>query len=58
MNRFIVDEFHNDPALRRRLFAAAHRERSRAIRAGLAWLRRHLAARFDFEPRQWIERLG
>ena len=58
MNRFIIDEFYRDPALRDRLFAEARRERSRAIRAGLGWLRRRLTPRFDFHPRHWMERLG
>ena len=58
MNRYLIDEFYRDPALRRRLFEEAHRERSRTIRAGFAWLRKHLAPRFEFGPRQWMERLG
>jgi hypothetical protein len=58
MNRFSIDEYYQNPALRERLIDEARRERSRAIRAGLAWLLRHLAPRFDFGPRQWMERLG
>ncbi len=59
MNRYMLEEFHNDPALRRRLFGAAHRERSRAVRAGLAWLSAHLKALFHPRlPARWIARLG
>ena len=57
MNRYVMEEFYNDPALRRRLFAAAHKERTRAVLAGLVWLRRRLLPRFDFHP-GWMERLG
>ena len=45
MNRYILEEFHSDPALRQRLFEKAHRERNRAIRAGLAWLFAQVKAR-------------
>ena len=62
MNRYILEEFHNDPALRRRLFEEAHRERARAVRAGLAWLRKQLTARLTLgirlHPARWIARLG
>lgn len=58
MNRYVMEEFYSDPALRRRLFEEAHRERSRAIRAGWAWLRKQLLPRFDFRPGHWMERLG
>ena len=58
MNRYLMEEFYADPALRRRLFEAAHRERTRAIRAGWAWLRRQLQSRFDLRPGHWMERLG
>jgi hypothetical protein len=58
MNRYIIEEFYNDPALRRRLFEEAHRERSRSIKAGWAWLRKELRQRFDFRPGHWMERLG
>ena len=58
MNRYVMEEFHNDPALRRRLFGDARRERARAIRVGLAWLRRHLVPHFSFGRSHWIERLG
>jgi hypothetical protein len=58
MNRYIIEEFYNDPALRRRLFQEAHRERSRTIKAGWNWLRRELQSRFDLRPGHWMERLG
>ena len=65
MNRFIIDEFYRDPALRSRLFAEAHRESSRTIRAGLrqglaalVGLGKRLIPRFEFGPRQWMQRLG
>jgi hypothetical protein len=58
MNRYIVDEFYQDPALRRRLFESARRERGRVIRAGLAWVRHHLTARLPSQTGRWIERLG
>ncbi len=58
MNRYILEEFHNDPALRRRLFAEARRDRARAVQAGLVWLIRHLTPRFHVRPGRWIERLG
>jgi len=58
MNRFIIDEFYRDPALRRRLFASAHRERSRVLQTGFAWLRRHLVPHFSFGRAHWLERLG
>ena len=55
MNRFIMEEFYNDPALVRRLYGEAHRERMRAVREGLAWLVAHLKPRRQVH---WIERLG
>ncbi|MGH8764361.1 MAG: hypothetical protein ACRET8_01465 [Burkholderiales bacterium] len=42
MNRFIFDEYYQDPALRRQLFNMARDERSRAVRAGFAWLAKQL----------------
>lgn len=56
MNRYIVDEYYRDPALRQRLLARARRERSRVLHAGLAWLVRRLAP--GFRPLRWTERLG
>jgi hypothetical protein len=58
MNRYLLEEFHSDPALRRRLFEAARRERARSVRAGLAWLRDHLTSGIRFRPSRWIARLG
>jgi heme oxygenase len=59
MNTTTLEEFQNDPALRRRLYAEAHRERSRAVRAGLAWLGNQITARFKpRQPARWIARLG
>ena len=53
-----LEDFQNDPALRRRLFETAHRERARAIYAGFAWLGNLLAPRIHFRPARWIGRLG
>jgi len=58
MNRYIMEEFHSDPALRRRLFETARRERNRSLLAGFAWLREHLTPRLRFRPARWIARLG
>ena len=61
MNRYVMEEFHNDPALRRRLFGDAHRERARAVHGGLAWLLKRLkslAPRLHSRPSRWIARLG
>ena len=60
MNRFIMEEFYNDPALGRRLYEATRRERTRAVRAGLARLFGHLKTRLTprHRPPRWIERLG
>jgi hypothetical protein len=66
MNRYMLEEFHNDPALYRRL---AEREQARAIRAafaalpgGLARLFGYLKARFAahrrLRPAHWAARLG
>lgn len=57
MNRYVMEEFYSDPSLRRRLFEQARQERSKAMRAGFAWLRRQLP-RFDMRPGHWMERLG
>ena len=61
MNRYVMEEFYNDPALRRRLFGEAHRERARAVHSGLAWLfkqLKQLAPRLHARPSRWIARLG
>ena len=55
MNRFVMEEFYQDPQLGRRLYAKAHRDRARALGAGLAWLWNHAKALVG--PR-WIARLG
>ena len=53
-----LEDFQNDPALRRRLFETARRERVRAIHAGLARLREVLTPRVDARPARWLARLG
>jgi hypothetical protein len=53
-----LEAFQNDPALRRRLFETAHRERARAMYAGFAWLRDCLTPRIYFRPSRWLNRLG
>jgi hypothetical protein len=65
MNRNILEELYSDPDAYQRMVERAHRERSRAIGAGvraalgaLAGLRQRLAARFDLRPGHWMERLG
>ena len=62
MNRNVLEEFHSDPESYRRVVANAHRERSRAIAAGFAWLADYVKARFapqfGMRPARWIERLG
>jgi len=62
MNRYVLEEFHNDPALVRRLMGEAHLERSRAIGAGFVWLLGYakalLTPRIRIRPARWIERLG
>ena len=62
MNRNILEEFYSDPAYYGRVVANAHRERSRAIAAGLAWLAGYVKARFTpqvgVRPTRWIERMG
>ena len=66
MNRYMLEEFHNNPALlRRRLSAAAHRERALAIGeafgslfGGIVRLFGQLKARVTQRPARWIARLG
>lgn len=48
MNRFTLEDFYNDPDFYRRVNQAAQRERTLAIRAGLAWIRERAA---DLMPR-------
>ena len=65
MNRYVMEEFHNDPALLQRLIGQAHRERSHAIGLALTWLfkqltrqLKQLAPRPHARPSRWIARLG
>lgn len=59
MNTVSLKEFYDDPALRRRLYRAASKERARAVRQGVAWIGAHAAALFaPRRPARWIERLG
>ena len=62
MNRNILNEFYSDPAFYSRVVANAHRERSRAIAAGFAWLASYVKARLTppvgLRPARWIARLG
>ena len=62
MNRNLLDELYSDPDFYGRVVAKAHRERSRAIAAGIAWLagyvKAQLTLRFGLRPARWIERLG
>jgi hypothetical protein len=58
MNRYMMEEFYSDPALRHRLFEKARQERARSIREGWAWLRKQLTPRFDFNFDNWTQRLG
>lgn len=62
MNRNILEEFYSDPATYGRVVANAHRERSRAIAAGLTWLagwvRDRLTPHAGLRPTRWVARLG
>jgi len=58
MSHYTLEEFHSNPALQRRLFDMARRERNLAVRAGLDWLRKHLAPQFHVRAPRWIARLG
>lgn len=62
MNRNILEEFYSDPAFYRNVVANAHRERSRALAAGFAWLSDFIKARFTphagMRPGNWLERAG
>jgi hypothetical protein len=65
MNRYVMEEFHSNPALLERLIKQAHRERAHSIGAGLTSglatlkrLGRRLLPRFDFRRSHWMERLG
>ena len=56
MNRYIIDEFYQDPALRRRLYAMARRERTQWVKSAFAWLRERLTPRLHL--RDHFARLG
>ena len=58
MNPITLEDFHNHPDLRLQLDQAARRERSRLVRAGLAWLGDRLTPRINFPAARWIARLG
>jgi hypothetical protein len=66
MNRYILEEFHSNPALlRRRLTTEAHRQRSLAVGnaiasvfSGIGRLFAYARARLAARPGGWIERLG
>ena len=66
MNRYIMEEFHSNPALlRRRLTTQAHRQRAPAIGDAIESLFGAigrvfgaLKARLTARPGGWIERLG
>ena len=60
MNRYVMEEFYNDPALLHRLFGEARRERARSVNAGLGWVLGQLKARLSpgTRPAHWIARLG
>jgi len=64
MNRYMHEEYYNNPELFRRL---AHRERARAIGEAMVWLSGRFVAmlgnikarlRPRARPAQWIARLG
>jgi hypothetical protein len=56
MNRYIMEEFYQDPALVRRLYNQAHLERVRALGAAFQWLRERLTPRLHLRDR--LARLG
>jgi hypothetical protein len=60
MNTVLLEHYRTNPALRRRLIEAAHRERARTVEAGLAWLLGRIAE--SLLPRRstarWLARLG
>ena len=66
MNRYMMDEYHRDPALlHRRLTAEAHRQRSIAIGEAIASLFGgigrvfgYVKTRLSARPGHWIARLG
>jgi hypothetical protein len=66
MNRYIMEEFHSNPALlRRRLTTEAHRQRALAVGEAIASVFGaigsvfgYVRARLTARPGGWIERLG
>lgn len=62
MNRMTLEEFYNDPEFYHRASQAAQRERTRVIRAGLAWIWEQVVARLTprihVRPAGWADRLG
>jgi len=62
MNPITLQQFLNNPDLRRRLYAQAHRERARSVHTGLLWLfdqaKKHVTPRIPRYPARWIARLG
>ena len=56
MNRTIIDEFYRQPDLHLAMSAYARRERAKAVREILEWLRERLAPRAG--SRDWLARLG
>ena len=62
MNRNVLEEFYSDPANYGRVVANAHRERSRAIAVGFAWLagwvKGRLTPQAGLRPTRWVARLG
>ena len=62
VNRITLQEFQDNPDLRRRLHQQARQERIRAVRAGVAWLGKHIQVLLtparNVHPARWIARLG
>ena len=62
MNRITLQEFYDNPDLRRRLSQQARLERTRAVSAGLAWLGGRLQTLLTparrLHPARWVARLG
>jgi len=56
MNRYIMEEFYQDPALVQRFYDQARRERMRALVAAFQWLRDRLTPRLHLRDR--LARLG
>jgi len=66
MNRYMIEEYHSNPALlRRRLTTEAHRQRALAVGDAIASLFGGIGRLFGYakerltaRPGGWIERLG